>query len=117
MERIGLRGTAKIFGDRAPLADFHDLAQECDGFLVVDEAHATGVWGPQGRGFSAGIAGNERVITLHTCGKALGVQGALICAAAPVRPRADDAGDNRARLRQYPVYGRGGLRHAGSFRS
>lgn len=71
-------------GDRAPLADFHDLAQECDGFLVVDEAHATGVWGPQGRGFSAGIAGNERVVTLHTCGKALGVQGALICAAAPV---------------------------------
>jgi 8-amino-7-oxononanoate synthase len=46
--------------------------------LVVDEAHATGVLGPQGRGLAAHLEGRDDVIALHTCGKALGVSGALI---------------------------------------
>ncbi len=67
-------------GDFAPLADLAALAQEDAAFLIVDEAHATGIWGPQGRGLAAPFAHLENVITLHTCGKALGVQGALLCA-------------------------------------
>ncbi|HQU68909.1 MAG TPA: 8-amino-7-oxononanoate synthase [Albidovulum sp.] len=71
-------------GDRAPLADLMAIADRHDAFLIVDEAHATGVWGPGGRGLAAGIAGRENVISLHTCGKALGVQGALVSAASPL---------------------------------
>ncbi len=67
-------------GDFAPVADLHALAKAEDCFLIVDEAHATGIWGPEGRGLAADLAGEERVVTLHTCGKALGVAGALICA-------------------------------------
>ncbi|PSH70068.1 8-amino-7-oxononanoate synthase [Phyllobacterium brassicacearum] len=64
--------------DRAPLAELLKLADRHDGFLVIDEAHATGVFGPNGRGLAAGMEGRDNVILLHTCGKALGVAGALV---------------------------------------
>jgi len=67
-------------GDFAPVAELAALADEEGAFLIVDEAHATGIWGPEGRGLAAPHAARENVITLHTCGKALGVQGALVCA-------------------------------------
>jgi len=71
-------------GDRAPLADFAAIADSHEGVLLLDEAHATGVFGPDGRGLAAGLDGRENVITLRTCGKALGCEGALICAPAVV---------------------------------
>lgn len=79
-------------GDRAPLDDLAAIADR-EGFLVVDEAHATGVFGPNGRGLSHHLEGRENVITLHTLGKALGGQGALICGARVFR----DFMINRAR--------------------
>lgn len=71
-------------GDRAPLTDLMALADRHGAFLIVDEAHATGIWGPEGRGLAAAFAGRENVVGLHTCGKALGVQGALVTAARPL---------------------------------
>lgn len=67
-------------GDRAPLDDLAALADRHDAFLLIDEAHATGVFGPGGRGLAAHLEGRENVITLRTCGKALGCEGALLCA-------------------------------------
>ena len=67
-------------GDLAPLADLAKLAATHGAMLVLDEAHGTGVFGPGGRGLSAGLDGLHNVITLHTCGKAMGTEGALICA-------------------------------------
>lgn len=66
-------------GDRAPLADLVALAQHHDAMLVLDEAHASGVHGDQGRGFGADYEGAPNIISLHTCGKALGAAGALVC--------------------------------------
>lgn len=71
-------------GDTAPLDDLATLSREQDAVLIVDEAHATGVFGPQGRGLAAHLEGQDNVITLHTCGKALGVMGGIICAPAIV---------------------------------
>jgi 8-amino-7-oxononanoate synthase len=65
-------------GDKAPLAELAELADRHDGFLLIDEAHATGVHGPDGRGLAAELEGRENVVVLHTCGKALGVSGALV---------------------------------------
>jgi 8-amino-7-oxononanoate synthase len=69
-------------GDRAPLADLAEVADRRDAVLIVDEAHATGVFGPTGRGLGTELAGRANVITVHTCGKALGVAGALVCGPA-----------------------------------
>jgi 8-amino-7-oxononanoate synthase len=65
-------------GDRAPLADLKTLAERCGAFLIIDEAHATGVFGPDGRGLAAELEGSDHVLVLHTGGKALGVSGAIV---------------------------------------
>lgn len=67
-------------GDRAPLDALIAVADANDGYLVIDEAHATGVFGADGRGLGAHLEGRPNVISLHTCGKALGVMGALVLA-------------------------------------
>lgn len=67
-------------GDMAPLVDLAAIADRHQAFLVVDEAHATGVHGPDGRGLSAHLEGRENVVVIHTCGKALGSAGALVSA-------------------------------------
>ncbi len=66
-------------GDRAPLGDLAAIADRHDAILLIDEAHATGVFGPDGRGLAADLDGQANVITLRTCGKALGCEGALVC--------------------------------------
>jgi 8-amino-7-oxononanoate synthase len=66
-------------GDRAPLGDLVALAGRHDAMLVLDEAHATGVHGDQGRGLGAAYEGAPNIISLHTCGKGLGASGALVC--------------------------------------
>lgn len=65
-------------GDPAPLKSLVALADRHEAFIVVDEAHATGVWGPDGRGLAAEFEGRDNIVALHTCGKALGASGALI---------------------------------------
>ena len=80
-------------GDRAPLDALLEIADREDAVVLVDEAHATGVFGREGRGLAAAWEGRENVITLRTCGKALGAEGALVCASRPVR----DMLVNRAR--------------------
>ena len=72
-------------GDCAPLSDLMEIADRHDGFLFIDEAHATGVHGPGGRGFAAGLEGRQNVIVLHTCGKAMGSAGGLVAADPVVR--------------------------------
>ncbi|GHB16728.1 8-amino-7-oxononanoate synthase [Pseudovibrio japonicus] len=69
-------------GDLAPLKDLVELADQNDAFLLVDEAHATGVLGKGGKGLAAEFEGRENIISLHTCGKALGASGALVCGQA-----------------------------------
>jgi 8-amino-7-oxononanoate synthase len=71
-------------GDRAPLGELVALATRHDAMLILDEAHATGVHGDQGRGLlnekmGAAYEGAPNIISLHTCGKGLGAAGALVC--------------------------------------
>ncbi|MER8501661.1 8-amino-7-oxononanoate synthase [Mesorhizobium sp. M0195] len=65
-------------GDRAPMESLVALADRHDAFIVIDEAHATGVWGPDGRGLAAAFEGRDNIVALHTCSKALGASGGLV---------------------------------------
>ncbi len=75
---IAVESLYSMDGDRAPLEALADLANRHDGFLIVDEAHATGVFGPDGRGLAADLEARPNIVVLHTCGKALGASGALV---------------------------------------
>lgn len=72
---IAVESLYSMDGDRAPLAELTALAEAEDAVLIVDEAHATGVFGNSGQGLS--LPGPRR-IAIHTCGKAMGVEGALV---------------------------------------
>lgn len=74
---IAVESIYSMEGDIAPLNALSDLALRHGAILVVDEAHATGVFGPNGRGLAHGLEAD--LLTLHTCGKGLGVSGGLIC--------------------------------------
>jgi len=69
-------------GDFAPLADLRALAKGQEAMLLIDEAHATGVFGVDGRGLAAEYEGSPDILVVHTGGKALGSSGALVAGAA-----------------------------------
>jgi 8-amino-7-oxononanoate synthase len=73
-------------GDVAPLEEMAALAQKYGAAMVVDEAHATGVHGPEGRGLVVENRIFEHVLaTIHTCGKALASAGAFVCGPAVLK--------------------------------
>ena len=82
---ISVESLYSMDGDSPDVAGLLTVADRHDGMLVVDEAHATGVLGPQGRGLAAAFEGRDNVITLHTCGKALGTVGGFILGPRTIR--------------------------------
>jgi 8-amino-7-oxononanoate synthase len=97
-------------GDVAPVAELVALCERYEALLILDEAHATGVHGPEGRGIAAAVGavpesksellnaegtevGAQRAQrrgecvfgVVHTCGKALASAGAFVCGSAVLR--------------------------------
>ncbi len=75
--------TESIFsmdGDAAPLREIVLLKEKYGAWLMVDEAHATGVIGKKGRGLAAELRVSDQIeIQMGTLGKALGTSGGYIC--------------------------------------
>ena len=98
LEKLGrLLGTAKgralvvtesIFsmdGDAAPLREIVELKEKHGAWLLVDEAHAVGVLGPQGRGLAAELGVDQRIdLHLGTLSKAFGLSGGYLAASRHV---------------------------------
>ena len=67
-------------GDVAPIKEFIQVVDELlpggNGYFIVDEAHATGVFGPRGAGVVQHLGVQDRMfIRVHTFGKALASHG------------------------------------------
>ena len=73
-------------GDLAPLREMTVLAKRYGAKMVVDEAHATGVYGAEGRGRVAELElTGEIFAVVHMCGKALASAGAFVCGGATLK--------------------------------
>ncbi|MEO6872382.1 MAG: 8-amino-7-oxononanoate synthase [Chthoniobacterales bacterium] len=67
-------------GDQAPLRELIELKKRFGAVLLLDEAHAIGVVGPNGRGLAAELGLDGEVdVQLGTLSKALGVSGGYVC--------------------------------------
>jgi 8-amino-7-oxononanoate synthase len=67
-------------GDLAPLKDIAGLAHRCGARVFVDEAHATGVFGPEGRGLVNQLGLEKKIdVCMGTLSKALGSAGGFAC--------------------------------------
>lgn len=75
--------TESIFsmdGDAAPLREIIALKEKYGAWLMVDEAHATGIVGQKGCGLAGELGVSDRIeIQMGTLGKALGASGGFIC--------------------------------------
>lgn len=79
-------GVFSMDGDIAPLPDIVELAEKYDAFVMVDDAHASGVLGDKGAGTTSHFGLYGRVdIQLGTLSKALGVVGGYIAGSAPLK--------------------------------
>ncbi|KAI9773667.1 MAG: hypothetical protein M1840_006941 [Geoglossum simile] len=79
---VAVESVYSMDGDLAPLRELVECLEEIlpmgNGYLVVDEAHATGVLGPRGRGMVCDLGLESRVFArLHTFGKALACCGGM----------------------------------------
>jgi 8-amino-7-oxononanoate synthase len=73
-------------GDLAPLTELCSLAERFDGQLIVDEAHATGMFGENGAGRVCELGLSDRVFArVHTFGKALGAHGGAVIGSQVLR--------------------------------
>ncbi len=76
---VAIESLYSMDGDFAPLKEIVAICQKYNAALIVDEAHATGIYGEKGEGIVV-KCGLESAVwaRVHTFGKALGVHGAAV---------------------------------------
>ena len=76
---IATDGAFSMHGDLAPLKDICDLAERYDALVMVDDSHATGFFGPTGRGTPEHFGVQNRIdIITSTMGKAMGAHPVVL---------------------------------------
>ena len=82
---IVTEGLFSMDGDIAPLSEIDEIARRHDALLLVDDAHATGVLGEDGRGSVAHAGLSSRgILQMGTLSKALGSLGGYLAGPHPV---------------------------------
>lgn len=78
-------GVFSMDGDAADIAGLCDLSERHDAMLVIDDAHGTGVLGPDGAGTVAAAGCQDRVTAIvSTLSKSLASTGGVVMASRPV---------------------------------
>lgn len=79
---VAVEGVYSMDGDLAPLRAIVDCVESClprgNGYIIVDEAHSTGIFGPRGRGLVCELGLEDRIwARVHGFGKAMGCAGGV----------------------------------------
>ena len=83
---IALESVYSMDGDLAKLSEISDLCEHYGANLIVDEAHATGIFGKNGRGLVCELGLEDKVFArVITFGKALGCHGAIVLGSKVLR--------------------------------
>jgi 8-amino-7-oxononanoate synthase len=83
---VAVESLYSMDGDLAPLSEIAEICQHFAAALIVDEAHATGVFGHNGVGRVQELGLQDKVFArLHTFGKAIGGHGAAILGSKTLR--------------------------------
>jgi 8-amino-7-oxononanoate synthase len=77
---VAVESLYSMDGTFSPLREMVEAMEEAfptgNAYLIVDEAHSTGIYGPRGRGHVAMLGLENKVLArLHTFGKALAASG------------------------------------------
>ena len=76
---IAVESISSMDGDEAPLKEMVEISKKYDAAILVDEAHACGIFGPKGEGLVVQLGlENEVFARVATFGKALGAHGAVV---------------------------------------
>ncbi|MEO6884109.1 MAG: 8-amino-7-oxononanoate synthase [Bacteroidia bacterium] len=83
---VAVESIYSMDGDAAPLKEISALCEKYEAYLIVDEAHATGIFGKKGEGKVTELQLEKKVFArVHTFGKALGCHGAIVLGSNALR--------------------------------
>lgn len=76
---IAVESIYSMDGDQCPLEELVNLAERYHAFVILDEAHSTGVMGKSGSGLAVSLGVQSKVaVRVYTFGKAMGIHGACV---------------------------------------
>ncbi|MCS6822988.1 MAG: 8-amino-7-oxononanoate synthase [Cytophagaceae bacterium] len=76
---VAIESVYSMDGDISPVVEIQKICESSGAFLIVDEAHSTGIWGSDGSGMCCMHNLQDKVFArVHTFGKAMGVHGACV---------------------------------------
>ena len=83
---VAVESIYSMDGDQTPLKKISDFCRKNSIYLIVDEAHATGIYGNKGNGLVVEFGLQEHVFArVYTFGKAIGCQGAVVVGSQELR--------------------------------
>jgi 8-amino-7-oxononanoate synthase len=83
---VAIESVYSMDGDQSPLLQISELCTKYHANLIVDEAHATGVYGVNGKGLVNHFVLEDKIFArVHTFGKAMGCHGAIVVGSETLR--------------------------------
>lgn len=72
-------------GDLAPVKEIQSLAEKHNAYVIIDESHASGVYGRNGEGLVSRLPHRRNIISVHSFGKAFAGYGAFIACSNEIK--------------------------------